>query len=123
MKGTRPAWTSLTPRLPETDAVDPAPFVRAADGGTDIRLKIVPGGSRNQVLGSYGDRLRVKVAAPPEGGKANRAVIALLAGRLGVPARALRIVRGTTNPQKTVHAEGMDPFHCAARLAGDAPTP
>ncbi len=82
-------------------------FVEARDGGAHVHCKVVPGGSRNQIAGVYGDRLRVKVAAPPEGGKANRAVVELLADTLGVPKGALRIVRGAGTPLKTIEVSGL----------------
>lgn len=45
---------------------------------------MVPGSSRNQVVGLHGTRVRVKTTAPPEGGRANKAVAALLAEAFGV---------------------------------------
>jgi len=77
------------------------------DHATHVHLKVVPGGSRDEIAGIYGDRLRVKVAAPPEGGKANKAVVALLAQTLGVPKGTLRIVRGAGTPLKTVEVSGL----------------
>jgi uncharacterized protein YggU (UPF0235/DUF167 family) len=47
-------------------------------------LKVVPGSSREEIVGWLGDSLKVKVKAPPETGRANEAVIALLADRLGL---------------------------------------
>jgi uncharacterized protein len=46
--------------------------------GLELRLKIVPGASRDQFAGPLGDRLKLRVAAPPEAGKANAAVLALV---------------------------------------------
>jgi uncharacterized protein (TIGR00251 family) len=79
-------------------------------------LKVVPGASRNALAGPYGDRLRVRVAAPPEGGKANRAVIALLADRLGVPGSTLRVVKGETHPLKTVFVPALGREEVLRRL-------
>ena len=88
-----------------SDPVRPAP-----DGdGSWIRLKVVPGASRTELAGLLGDRYRVRVAAPPEGGKANRAVIDLLAATLGTARRAIQVVQGHAAPQKTVHARGVAP--------------
>lgn len=70
-------------------------------------LKVVPGASRDALAGALGKRLKVRVGAPPEGGKANKRVIALLAARLGLPPRDLEIVAGHTRPQKTVAIRGM----------------
>jgi len=80
--------------------VTPQPsFVRPLADGIEIKLKVVPGASRSQILGPLGDRLKVKVAAPPEDGKANRAVIELLARWLGT--QSIEIVSGHGHPEKT----------------------
>ena len=79
-----------------------------------VRLKVVPGGSRDEVIGPLGDRLKVKVSAPPEGGRANRAVLALLAARLGVSPQALRLVSGETQPLKVVAVRGRSVADVAA---------
>ena len=47
------------------------PFVEPAADGCLIRLKVVPGSSRDAIAGILGGRLKVKVAAAPEDGKAN----------------------------------------------------
>ena len=51
-------------------------------------------------MGLYGGALKVAVGAGPEKGKANRAVVALLADALGVPPSAIAIVAGTTSQDK-----------------------
>lgn len=81
-----------------------APFAlpRPELGATDLLLKVVPGASRSAIAGRLGDRLKVRVAAPPEDGKANRAVCALVAEWLGVPERAVTVVAGASSPEKTV---------------------
>ncbi|RMD63952.1 MAG: DUF167 domain-containing protein [Planctomycetota bacterium] len=81
-----------------------------------MRVKAVPGASRNAVAGLLGDRLKVRVAAPAEGGKANEAIAALLARRLGVGRRDVQLVEGPTQPRKTFRVEGLSPAEVAARL-------
>jgi uncharacterized protein (TIGR00251 family) len=83
-----------------------------------LHLKVVPGGSRSAVVGAYGDRLRIKVAAPPEAGKANKEVLLLLATRLGIGTRQLDMVRGSSQPLKTVAVVGLLAETVATRLAG-----
>ena len=88
-------------------AISPQPaFVRPLADGIEIKLKVVPGASRSQIVGPLGDRLKVKVAAPPEDGKANRAVVELLARWLGT--EAIEIVAGHGHPEKTVWVRGLD---------------
>lgn len=76
---------------------------------TDLRIKAVPGASRDAVAGMLGDRLKIRVSAPPEGGKANKAIVALLARELGLKPAQVEIVAGHTNPEKTVRLTGADP--------------
>lgn len=70
-----------------------------------MRIKVVPGASRSEIVGPLGDRLKVRVAAPAEGGKANRAVIELLRKRLGVS--NVEIVAGATAREKIVRVSGL----------------
>ena len=79
-----------------------------ASGAILIRLKAVPGARRDQIAGLLGDRLKVRVSAPPEGGKANKAICALLAATLGVKPRDVEIVGGQTSPEKLARVVGVD---------------
>jgi len=78
------------------------------DGGAAlISIKAVPGAKRDEVVGRLGDRLKVRVSAAPEDGKANRAICELLARELGVKAAAVTVERGGASPEKTVRVEGV----------------
>jgi len=79
--------------------VDP-PWVDRTAGELRIRVKAVPGSSRDRLAGALGDRLKVCVAAPPEGGKANAAIAAMLADALGVPERSIVLRVGGSTPLK-----------------------
>jgi uncharacterized protein (TIGR00251 family) len=81
-----------------------------------ISIKVVPGSKKNRVVGKYGDAIKVQVSAPPEGGKANQAVIALLVEALGVRPQQISITRGHTQPRKTVQIEGLDQSSAEQRL-------
>lgn len=83
-------------------------IVSSVDGGVCLHLKAVPGASRTKIAGVLGDRLKVQVAAPPEGGKANQAICDLLAKTFSLPKRDVSVIKGTTNPQKTVQLSGLD---------------
>lgn len=73
-----------------------------------INVKVVPNSSRDVVVGWLGDALKVKVMAPPEKGRANEAVIALLAARLGIDPDNIAVVSGHASPTKVVAMNGMD---------------
>ena len=72
-----------------------------------LSLKVVPGSSRNQVVGWLGEALKVKVKAPPEKGRANEAVVTLLADRLGIDPSSIAVVSGHGSPAKVVEIDGM----------------
>lgn len=65
-----------------------------------LRVKAVPGARRDEVAGLLGDRLKVRVSAPPEDGKANGAIRALIAERLGIDARSIELEQGAASPAK-----------------------
>jgi uncharacterized protein (TIGR00251 family) len=73
-----------------------------------LSLKVVPGSSRDEIVDWLGDSLKLKVKAPPEKGRANEAVVALLAERLGIDASSISTVSGHGSPAKVVAVEGMD---------------
>ncbi len=72
----------------------------------EIRLKVVPGASRSAIIGPLGDRLKVKVSAPPEHGKANQAVLKLLTEWLGT--KQITITTGHASAHKTVYVNGLN---------------
>ena len=71
-----------------------------------IWVKAVPGASRDETAGVVGDRLKIRISAPPEGGKANKAICKLLGSSLGVKANQISIERGETSPAKIVRISG-----------------
>ena len=73
-----------------------------------IRVKAVPGASRDSIAGLLGDRVKVRISAPPEGGKANKAIVKLFARSLGCKPAQVSIVSGQTNPEKIVSIDGVD---------------
>ena len=75
---------------------------------TRVRLRVSPGSRKTELAGRHGDGWKVRVSAPPEGGRANEAVLALLAERVGLPRRSLAIVSGQTSRDKVVEMTGID---------------
>ena len=94
----------------------PGLLFRAQGEDVLIRVKAVPGASRDGVAGVLGDRLKVRVSAPPEGGRANRAVCAVIARALGVKQRQVSIETGRTSPEKTIRVEDCRVGSVAERL-------
>ncbi len=81
-----------------------------------LQVKVVPNSSRNQIAGMLGDALKIKVAQPPEDGKANRAVEELLAEVLGIPKTNVAVVAGHTRPQKTVRLVAITSDEVVAKI-------
>jgi uncharacterized protein (TIGR00251 family) len=79
-----------------------------------LAVKVVAGAKRDRIAGWLGDALKVTVAAPPERGRANRAVADLLAGTLGV---AVRLVDGERSPRKVFDVASLDEQQVRQRLA------
>lgn len=80
-------------------------------------VKVVPGASQTKVAGLLGDALKIRVQAPPEKGKANIAVLEVLAKFLGVPAHQLTICAGHTAHTKVVEIEGVSDAELARKLS------
>ena len=87
---------------------------------TSLRLRVAPGTNRPGVVGRHGDGWKVRVTAPPEGGRANQAVLRLLAKTLGVPRRDLELAAGSTSRDKVVTLLGLTAESADARMAAAA---
>ncbi len=74
--------------------------IRDIPGGAVICVKVVPGSSRDKVVGVLGDALKIATATAPEKGRANKAVAQTLAKTFGVESRNVTITAGLTNPRK-----------------------
>ncbi len=87
---------------------------------TRLRLRVAPGAARASVVGRHGEAWKVRVAAPPEGGRANDAVIRLLAETLSVPRDSVALVSGHGGRDKIVELAGLGPSQIERRLASAA---
>lgn len=81
-----------------------------------LAVKVVPKASRDVIGGWVGDALKVRVTAPPERGRANDAVRAVLARALGVTAGRVRLVAGHAAPRKVFEIEGLDEPEARRRI-------
>ena len=73
-----------------------------------LNVKVVPGSSRDQIVGWLGDALKIKVMAPPEKGRANEAVVELLSMKLGICTADIEVESGQSSPSKVIAITGMD---------------
>jgi uncharacterized protein YggU (UPF0235/DUF167 family) len=88
-----------------------------AEAVTRLRLRVVPGARATRLVGRHGAAWKVRVAAAPERGAANAAVVRLLAETLAVPERGITLVSGRTARDKILEIAGITPAETEARLA------
>lgn len=93
-----------------------AECITSFEGGVEVRVKVVPGASRDRIAGMLGNALKLQVAAAPERGRANAAVAAILAKTLRVGLRDVTVVRGQTSPMKVIRISGVTAQRAAELL-------
>jgi uncharacterized protein YggU (UPF0235/DUF167 family) len=87
---------------------------------TRVRLRVSPGAGRAAIVGRYGDGWKVRVTAAPEHGRANDAVLRLLADALSLPRESLTLVSGHSGRDKIVELTGLGPGLIERRLTSAA---
>jgi uncharacterized protein (TIGR00251 family) len=87
---------------------------------TRLRLRVAPGAARAEVVGRHGEAWKVRVVAAPEDGRANDAVVRLLAEALGVRSDAVTLVSGHSARDKIVELVGLGPDQTERRLESAA---
>jgi uncharacterized protein (TIGR00251 family) len=92
------------------------PFLRQEAADVVIAVHVQPRARRTEISGCHGDRLKVRVAAPPVDGKANRAVCTLLGHVLGVPRSRVAIRQGTNARAKQICVRNFQLQSAAERL-------
>jgi uncharacterized protein len=81
-----------------------------------LKLRVSPGARRPGIGGRHGDAWKLRVSAPPEDGRANDAVVAMLSDALGVPRATVELVSGHASRHKTVVLRGLAQADAEARL-------
>ena len=87
------------------------------NGVTSFSLRVSPGAARTRVLGEHAGALKLAVAAAPEKGKANRAVVEFLADILGVRKGDITVVSGETSRSKRIAVTGLDAKAASDKLS------
>ena len=83
-------------------------WLHTDSGGVILTLHIQPGAKKTEVVGLHGEALKIRLAAPPVDGKANAALLAFVAERLGVRKSDVELVSGETSRAKRVRVCGVD---------------
>jgi len=88
----------------------------ASGSGVKIAVRVYPGAATNEVVGTIGGVLQVRVSAPPVKGRANEELVAFLSEALGVSRDSISIVRGHVTRNKVVAIEGLSQAEVMRRL-------
>lgn len=83
-------------------------FLSEDKNGVLIRCHAQPGSSKTEISGAYGDRIKIRLQAPPIEGKANKELVKFLAKTLKVPKSSLILLRGETSRQKDILCNAID---------------
>lgn len=81
-----------------------------------LTLHIQPGAKQTEVVGLHGEALKIRLAAPPVDGKANAALIAFIAEKVGASRTAVELIRGETSRSKQLRVTGVGAAELIARL-------
>ena len=85
-----------------------------------VAITVSPGAARTELVGRHGDGWRARIAAQPERGRANRALVGLVAELAGVPRDRVAVVAGAGSRRKVLEVEGLDCDELDRRLAAAA---
>jgi len=81
-----------------------------------LKLRVIPGAGRSELVGRYGDAWKVRVGVAPERGRANAELLELLSDRLGVRSGDVSIVSGLSARDKVVELRGLSAHEATRRL-------
>jgi uncharacterized protein (TIGR00251 family) len=85
---------------------DDGEFVRDVADGCTVSVRVQPGAKRAAVLGLHGGAVKIALSAPPVDGKANDALVAFVAEKVGLPRARISLVSGATNRSKVLRITG-----------------
>ena len=86
---------------------------------TRIKVYVQPRASKTVIVGMHGDAVHVRLAAPPVDNAANEALVALVATRLGIARRQVRIVAGAAGRRKVIEIDGLNAETATAALLSE----
>lgn len=82
------------------------PWLRSTGADLFVRVHVQPGARVTAIVGTYGDALKVKLAAPPVDGKANACLLAFFAERLGIARSQVELAGGAASRRKLLRISG-----------------
>jgi len=84
-------------------------WIRSVQQGSIIDIHVIPQGKKNEIIGLYNDRLKIKIDAPPVDGKANECLLRFLSEVLNLKRSNLELIKGETSRQKQVKVQNLSP--------------
>ncbi len=82
-------------------------WITSTNVGIVINVRVLPGASRNEISGILNDSLKIRLQSPPVEGKANKALIKFLAGKLDIAKNKVSIISGEHSRDKRILIEGL----------------
>ena len=82
-------------------------FYKEAPEGIILHVRAQPGARKDEIAGERADSLKIRITAPPEKGRANEAIIRLLAKKLGLKKSAIRVISGEASRDKRILIQGI----------------
>lgn len=82
-------------------------MIQDHDGGVRLHIHVQPRASKSEVVGTFGDALKVRIAAPPVDGEANAELERFIAKLLGIPRSRVSVVSGESSRRKMLHIEAI----------------
>lgn len=92
------------------------PAISERNGAVRVSIYVQPRASKTEVVGEHGDAIKLRVAAPPVEGEANKEVLRFLGKLLGVPISQLIVASGGTGRRKVVEVRGLNVEQVRSRL-------
>lgn len=95
-------------------------WISAADDGALLRVFVQPRAGRTEIVGPHDGALKIRLAAPPVDGAANRALVTFLAKELGIPKTSVEVRGGHSGRRKKVSINGLEVEQIREKLIADA---
>ena len=92
------------------------PYIRDSEKGVILKVQVQPRASRDEVVGPYGDGLKIRITAAPVAGAANKHLLKFLAKKLRVSKSQMSIASGATSKAKSIAIEGITADEALQRL-------
>ena len=91
-------------------------MIKSYKDGSLLEVYVQPKASRTQIVGPFGEALKIKLKAPPVEGRANEELRAFLAKILGLPQKRIKLLSGLTSRRKSIYISGVTPQEIRQRI-------